>query len=158
MPILGDFAVKYGSRAAELGVPTDDLYQALVDTAENTVSPFRTYIFIHGARQLLPCIVPSLLIGMKVCCISFIAQYGVFGPNPTSIVGRQNTAWKMFDYIPTDWTDPSGATGLPTREASRTLEVGHTHQSSFSYVQAADPVALKSMHLVTLPYARLASH
>lgn len=29
----------------------------------------------------------------------------------------------MFDYIPTDWTDPSGATGLPTREASRTLEV-----------------------------------
>lgn len=39
------------------------------------------------------------------------------------IVGRQNTAWKMFDYIPTDWTDPSGATGLPTREASRTLEV-----------------------------------
>lgn len=29
----------------------------------------------------------------------------------------------MFDYIPTDWVDPSGATGLPTREASRTLEV-----------------------------------
>lgn len=38
MPILGDFAVKYGSRSSELGVPTDDLYQALVDTAENTVS------------------------------------------------------------------------------------------------------------------------
>lgn len=38
-------------------------------------------------------------------------------------VGRQNTAWKMFDYIPTDWVDPSGATGLMTREASRTLEV-----------------------------------
>lgn len=38
MPILGDFAVKYGSRASELGVPIDDLYQALVDTAENTVS------------------------------------------------------------------------------------------------------------------------
>ena len=46
MPILGDFAVKYGSRAAVLGVPTDYLYQALVDTAENTVSPFRTYIFM----------------------------------------------------------------------------------------------------------------
>lgn len=37
MPILGDFAVKYGSRAQDLGVPIDDLYQALVDTAENTV-------------------------------------------------------------------------------------------------------------------------
>ena len=37
MPILGDFAVKYGPRAQELGVPSDDLYQALVDTAENTV-------------------------------------------------------------------------------------------------------------------------
>ena len=41
MPILGDFAVKYGQFAGDLGVPTDDLYQALVDTAENTVS----YIF-----------------------------------------------------------------------------------------------------------------
>lgn len=39
MPILGDFAAKYGARAQELGVPTNDLYQALVDTAENTVSP-----------------------------------------------------------------------------------------------------------------------
>ncbi|TCD68504.1 hypothetical protein EIP91_010560 [Steccherinum ochraceum] len=37
-------------------------------------------------------------------------------------VGRQNTAWTMFNYIPTAWVDPSGATGLPTREASRTLE------------------------------------
>lgn len=37
MPILGDFAIKYGAHAEELGVPTDDLYQALVDTAENTV-------------------------------------------------------------------------------------------------------------------------
>ncbi|EKM58949.1 glycoside hydrolase family 92 protein [Phanerochaete carnosa HHB-10118-sp] len=79
MPILGDFAVKYGSRASELGVPIDDLYQALVDTAENT-------------------------------------------PPDWYMVGRQNTAWKMFDYIPTNWTDPSGATGLMTREASRTLE------------------------------------
>jgi len=42
MPILGDFAVKYGSRASEIGVPMDDLYQALVDTAENTV---RTNLF-----------------------------------------------------------------------------------------------------------------
>jgi hypothetical protein len=39
------------------------------------------------------------------------------------IVGRQNTAWKTFGYIPTDWVDPSGSTGLPTREASRALEV-----------------------------------
>lgn len=45
-------------------------------------------------------------------------------------VGRQNTAWKMFDYIPTDWVDPSGATGLMTREASRTLEVGAVYWSS----------------------------
>jgi hypothetical protein len=37
MPILGDFAVKYHQFAKELGVPMDDLYQALVDTAENTV-------------------------------------------------------------------------------------------------------------------------
>ncbi|KAJ6551370.1 glycosyl hydrolase family 92-domain-containing protein [Mycena capillaripes] len=76
---LGDFAVKYGSRAAELGVPIDDLYQALVDTAENTPPDWYT-------------------------------------------VGRQNTAWKEFGYIPTDWVDPSGSTGLPTREASRAWE------------------------------------
>ena len=38
MPILGDFAVKYASFVDQLGVPMDDLYQALVDTAENTVS------------------------------------------------------------------------------------------------------------------------
>lgn len=37
MPILGDFAVKYGAQASRLGVSTNDLYQALVDTAENTV-------------------------------------------------------------------------------------------------------------------------
>ncbi|TFK37101.1 glycosyl hydrolase family 92-domain-containing protein [Crucibulum laeve] len=79
MPILGDFAVKYGSQAAKLGVPTDDLYKALVDTAENT-------------------------------------------PPDWYRVGRQNTAWKTFGYIPTDWTDPSGSTGLPTREASRAYE------------------------------------
>jgi hypothetical protein len=37
MPILGDFATKYSAHASTLGVPVDDLYQALVDTAENTV-------------------------------------------------------------------------------------------------------------------------
>lgn len=38
MPILGDFAVKYAPKyAEELGVPSDDLYQALRDTAVNTV-------------------------------------------------------------------------------------------------------------------------
>ncbi|KAF8066727.1 glycosyl hydrolase family 92-domain-containing protein [Lyophyllum atratum] len=79
MPILGDFAAKYASKAKELGVPTDDLYQALVDTAENT-------------------------------------------PPDWYRVGRQNTAWKTFGYIPTAWVDPSGSTGLATREASRALE------------------------------------
>ena len=53
MPILGDFAVKYGSRAAELGVPSDDLYQALVDTAENTVSYFITYARPHLTNVLM---------------------------------------------------------------------------------------------------------
>ncbi|KAJ7088618.1 glycosyl hydrolase family 92-domain-containing protein [Mycena epipterygia] len=76
---LGDFAVKYGSRASQLGVPIDDLYQALVESAENTPPDWYT-------------------------------------------VGRQNTAWKQFGYIPTDWVDPSGSTGLPTREASRAFE------------------------------------
>ncbi|KAF8193001.1 glycosyl hydrolase family 92-domain-containing protein [Pholiota molesta] len=79
MPILGDFATKYSAHASTLGVPVDDLYQALVDTAENT-------------------------------------------PPNWYMVGRQNTAWKTFGYIPTDWVDPSGSTGLPTREASRALE------------------------------------
>ncbi|KAF9028902.1 hypothetical protein BDZ89DRAFT_1065801 [Hymenopellis radicata] len=79
MPILGDFAVKYASHASDLGVSTDDLYQALVDTAENT-------------------------------------------PPDWYRVGRQNTAWIQFGYIPTDWVDPSGSTGLPTREASRAWE------------------------------------
>ena len=37
MPILGQFATIYGSMASRLGVPADDLYQSLVDTAENTV-------------------------------------------------------------------------------------------------------------------------
>ena len=34
---LSDFVVKYGDRSAELGVPIEDLYQALVDTATNAV-------------------------------------------------------------------------------------------------------------------------
>ncbi|KAG9221214.1 hypothetical protein CCMSSC00406_0007388 [Pleurotus cornucopiae] len=79
MPILGDFAVKYATHAESLGVPTDDLYQALRDTAENT-------------------------------------------PPDWYRVGRQNTAWKAFGFIPTAWVDPSGSTGLPTREASRAYE------------------------------------
>ncbi|KAJ4478407.1 glycosyl hydrolase family 92-domain-containing protein [Lentinula aciculospora] len=79
MPILGEFAVKYAAIADGLGVAMDDLYQALVDTAENTPPNWLT-------------------------------------------VGRQNTAWRTFDYIPTDWVDPSGSVGLPTREASRACE------------------------------------
>ncbi|KAF7324703.1 Glycoside hydrolase family 92 protein [Mycena kentingensis (nom. inval.)] len=76
---VGDFAVKYGAHAAELGIPPDDLYNALVRTAEDTAPNWLT-------------------------------------------VGRQNTAWKTFGYIPTNWVDPSGSTGLPTREASRAFE------------------------------------
>ncbi|KAF9261279.1 hypothetical protein L218DRAFT_1046753 [Marasmius fiardii PR-910] len=95
MPILGDFAVKYSSRANELGVPVNDLYQALVDTAENT-------------------------------------------PPDWLRVGRQNTAWKTFGYIPTAWVDPSGATGLMTREASRAFEYA---VGDFAVRQAA--IALK---------------
>ena len=50
MPILGHFAATYGSMASELGVPADDLYQALVDTAENTVKIFIFQIVdIHAA-------------------------------------------------------------------------------------------------------------
>ena len=48
MPILGDFAVKYAAHAQELGVPMDDLYQALVDTAENTVISYLWIISITG--------------------------------------------------------------------------------------------------------------
>ncbi|KAJ7100677.1 glycosyl hydrolase family 92-domain-containing protein [Mycena belliarum] len=92
---LGDFATKYGGRASELGVPIDDLYQALVDTAENTPPDWYT-------------------------------------------VGRQNTAWKTFGYIPTNWVDPSGSTGLPTREASRAFEYA---LGDFAVRQAA--IALK---------------
>lgn len=51
MPILGQFAVVYGSMAAQLGVPADDLYQALVDTAENTVCPQFTARCVHDLIQ-----------------------------------------------------------------------------------------------------------
>ncbi|KAJ7604653.1 glycosyl hydrolase family 92-domain-containing protein [Roridomyces roridus] len=111
---LGDFAVKYGSQADALGVPTDDLYQALVDTAENTPPDWYT-------------------------------------------VGRQNTAWKTFGYIPTDWVDPSGSTGLPTREASRAWEYA---LGDFAVRQAAialnktqsdvDKYANRSMNFVNM--------
>lgn len=37
MPIVGDFAIKYASHASSLGVDPEDLWNALVDTAENTV-------------------------------------------------------------------------------------------------------------------------
>ncbi|KAI0690299.1 glycosyl hydrolase family 92-domain-containing protein [Cytidiella melzeri] len=104
MPILGDFAVKYSTDAAKLGVPTDDLYQALVDTAENT-------------------------------------------PPNWYMVGRQNTAWKMFGYIPTDWTDPTGSVGLPTREASRAIEYA---VGDFAVRQAA--IALKKSGADVLTY------
>ncbi|KAF8591001.1 glycoside hydrolase family 92 protein [Ramaria rubella] len=78
MPVLGDFAVKYGQHASTLGVDPEDLWTALVDTAENTPPDWYT-------------------------------------------IGRQNTAWKLFGYIPTDYDDPD-STGLETREASRSLE------------------------------------
>ena len=146
MPILGDFAVKYGSRARELGVPADDLYQALVDTAENTVRP-----------RILPPLIPM----SKPAHIATRLVHG-YVPNRTgtllvfvtsifTLVGRQNTAWKMFDYIPTDWVDPSGATGLMTREASRTLEVHSSHP--FFRVLLVNHSIAHSTHWVTSPSA-----
>ncbi|EJD44905.1 hypothetical protein AURDEDRAFT_88026 [Auricularia subglabra TFB-10046 SS5] len=102
MPILGDFAAKYGSVADKLGVNADDLYQALKDTAENT-------------------------------------------PPDWYRVGRQNTAWKQFGYIPTDWKDPTGSTGLATREASRALEYAlgdfAVRQAALALGKSADDVA-----------------
>ncbi|KAH8091050.1 glycosyl hydrolase family 92-domain-containing protein [Cristinia sonorae] len=101
MPILGDFVQKYASHAQELNVPTDDLYQALVDTATKT-------------------------------------------PPDWYRVGRQNTAWLEFGYIPTAWADPSGATGLPTREASRTLEYAlgdfHVRQAALTLNKSTEDV------------------
>ncbi|KAJ7750399.1 glycosyl hydrolase family 92-domain-containing protein [Mycena maculata] len=111
---VGDFAVKYGSRASELGVPIDDLYQALVDTAENTPPDWYT-------------------------------------------IGRQNTAWKTFNYIPTNWVDPSGSVGLPTREGSRALEyaVGDfaVRQAAIALNQSPDDIAKysnRSMNFVNM--------
>ncbi|KAJ7601123.1 glycosyl hydrolase family 92-domain-containing protein [Mycena floridula] len=119
MPILGDFAVKYGAKFDELGVPSDDLYQALVDTAENT-------------------------------------------PPDWSRVGRQNTAWKTFGFIPTDWTDPSGSVGLPTREASRAFEYAlgdfAVRQAALALNKSSEDVALyanRSMNFVNMWDANL---
>ncbi|KZV84438.1 glycoside hydrolase family 92 protein [Exidia glandulosa HHB12029] len=43
MPVLGDFAVKYADHASDLQVNTDDLYTALVTTAEETPSDWYRY-------------------------------------------------------------------------------------------------------------------
>jgi hypothetical protein len=51
MPILGDFAVKYAKVAGDVGVDTDDLYQALVDTAENAVRAPPNFICMCLMRQ-----------------------------------------------------------------------------------------------------------
>ncbi|KAF5354327.1 hypothetical protein D9756_007228 [Leucocoprinus leucothites] len=114
MPILGDFAVKYHQSAHDLGVSMDDLYQALVDTAENT-------------------------------------------PPDWYRVGRENTGWKTFGYIPTDWDDPSGATGLATREASRAFEYAlgdfAVRQAGVALNKSADDVAKytnRSMNFVNM--------
>ncbi|KXN82944.1 hypothetical protein AN958_02027 [Leucoagaricus sp. SymC.cos] len=114
MPILGDFAVKYHQFANELDVPMNDLYQALVDTAENT-------------------------------------------PPDWYRVGRENTGWKTFGYIPTDWVDPSGATGLATREASRAFEYAlgdfAVRQAGISLNKSADDVVKytnRSMNFVNM--------
>lgn len=46
MHIVSDFAVKYSNYGFELGVPMEDLYQSLVDTAENTVCRFPVIIIL----------------------------------------------------------------------------------------------------------------
>ncbi|KAL1718177.1 glycoside hydrolase family 92 protein [Schizophyllum commune] len=43
MPVLGEFAVKYAEQAAKLGVNTDDLYNALITTAEETPDDWYRY-------------------------------------------------------------------------------------------------------------------
>lgn len=55
MPILGDFAAKYGAVEGgdRLGVPLDDLYRALVDTAENTVSESSVELHQFVLKHLL---------------------------------------------------------------------------------------------------------
>ncbi|KAF5366597.1 hypothetical protein D9758_008976 [Tetrapyrgos nigripes] len=132
MPILGDFAVKYGSRAQDLGVSTDSLYQALVDTAENTP--------------------PDWYRG-DLCFLLF----SVHADRNASTVGRQNTAWKTFGYIPTDWDDPSGSTGLATREASRAYEYAlgdfAVRQAALALGKSSEDVALyanRSMNFVNM--------
>lgn len=62
MPIVGNFAVNYGAFAEELGVPSDDLYQALVDTAENTVSYWHNYPDLYSFKSTTS----SRQTGMKV--------------------------------------------------------------------------------------------
>ena len=70
-----------------------------------------------------PC---SPLTGIEVGSLPFYCEL----PLTHRQVGRQNTAWKSFGYIPTDWKDPSGSTGLPTREASRAAEVQYSSRSA----------------------------
>lgn len=48
MPILGDFAVKYASRAHDLGVNIGDLYEALVRTGEDTVRSHVALVIYKG--------------------------------------------------------------------------------------------------------------
>lgn len=64
MPILGDFAVKYAAQAESLGVDTEDLYQALVDTAENTVRRLVEYSLpsVTEARLLASGLVPRFVV------------------------------------------------------------------------------------------------
>ncbi|KIJ39487.1 glycoside hydrolase family 92 protein [Sphaerobolus stellatus SS14] len=119
MPILGDFAVKYGKNAAQLGVDPADLWQALVDTAENTPPNWYTRLSILT-------------------------------------VGRQNTAWKLFGYIPTDYNDPL-STGLETREASRSLEYAlgdfAVRQAGIALGKSSETAAIyanRSMNFVNL--------
>lgn len=53
MPILGDFAVKYGSDASALGVPSGDLMSALIGTAENTVCNCLSLLFLDQSIGVL---------------------------------------------------------------------------------------------------------
>lgn len=113
------------------------LQSSMARTHQNSVFLPMTYIKRWWTRPKTRCVVyfleplkrfpnkevHSLRIGTVVCALplewTLQAQYRVV---VSLSVGRQNTAWKTFGYIPTDWVDPSGSTGLPTREASRALE------------------------------------
>lgn len=68
MPILGDFAVKYGAYGPQLGVPMDDLYQALIDTAENTPSNWYEGKYTHP---------PFYVVKVKVIVCSGTTEHGV---------------------------------------------------------------------------------